>query len=672
MFCTKCGAEAAEGAVFCTKCGAKLGNSAPSNEINTYTIPAMQDVYNRLTADVSECPHIKKIYFNKGGLLSINGFFERYYYVQNTHIQKLSNAGWRWPFALLFMLPVSVCDVGFLNFFFQGEYYFALTICCLIGCIIWFFAVFFICRERNAITRYVSKKTNCELKSPSKVFPVISCILNVVEIVLCVIALTFTLRSNSYSGGDSYRYGDREISRQQVDENENDIAGERSEYEDLSETYTNEDEGFSFMYPHDWEIDPVETADSDAIVSVARTGGLGVYAVIIVNKVVDDGSVFAAARADFEETYPYLEGFNDVEIMDLSGTVLDGHPARRLTMVYNNDSGVRVSEIQYFYIRGPYVYIVDCAVEEANYDRYEPIFDAIMDTYTITAADIAMGDIAAYDVYDKEAALQNMIEWFERNPLQHDIRVRFMEEAVDGGNGSGKYLKYELDMAGELDTDYERYGIFYVNPDNGDMVMESITDGRGSLEPIQAPMDQWYLEYYWGWTNDSGYYTESDYEFSFTLYDDMGNAILEYHAEDDSYVICNFDIVSFIEYDDSPTPPGVDIDSFSGSYWCDQSLEMEGHFVENGYALDIGKVAYNSFSIAESWRGNDLFRDDYAQPRMLIEDTLYFIIYNPESAGYEMHYLTYVPAKDSPLGMDTVYLDGDDTMPFEKEQSGYW
>lgn len=207
MFCTKCGAEAAAGAVFCTKCGAKLGNSVPSNETNTYTMPAMQDVYNRLAADVSECPHIKKIYFKKVGfgqkapsLLSINGFFEKYHYVQNIHVQKLF-ASWRWPFALLVLLPVSVCDVVFLNFFFQGEYYLALTICCLIGCIIWFFAVFFIYRERNAITRYVGKKTNCELKSPSKVFPVISCILNVVEIVLCVIALTFTLRSNSYSGG---------------------------------------------------------------------------------------------------------------------------------------------------------------------------------------------------------------------------------------------------------------------------------------------------------------------------------------------------------------------------------------------------------------------------------------------------------------------------------------
>ena len=100
---------------------------------------------------------------------------------------------------------------------------------------------------------------------------------------------------------------------------------------------------------------------------------------------------------------------------------------------------------------------------------------------------------------------------------------------------------------------------------------------------------------------------------------------------------------------------------------CDLSSEVEGHYVENGYVLDIGKVEYNSFSIAESWHGIDLLRDNYAQLRMLIGNTLYFAIYNPESLGYEMHYLTYIPAQASPFGKDVVYLDGDDTMPFEKE-----
>ena len=42
MFCTKCGAEAVEGADFCTKCGTKLGNVTLSNPTNTY----MTDTYD--------------------------------------------------------------------------------------------------------------------------------------------------------------------------------------------------------------------------------------------------------------------------------------------------------------------------------------------------------------------------------------------------------------------------------------------------------------------------------------------------------------------------------------------------------------------------------------------------------------------------------------------------
>ena len=409
----------------------------------------MQAAYNLLTENVSECPKIRKIHFKKVGfgkkatsLLSIDGFFMRYY-VQSLHT--LSNGSWRWLFALLILLPIVVCDGIFLDFFFSGEYYLALTICCLIGCIIWFFIVYLVYREGDAITTYVSQKLNFERKSPSKVFPFISCIANAVEIVLCVIALIFTIQSNTYSRDDGYDYSNRGTGRQQTDGEEKQDTEEQSEYADLTETYVNEEEGFSFMYPHDWEIDSAEEMESDAVVSVSRTGGLGVYASINVSKDIDDGSFFTATKTDFEETYSlyaHEKGIRDVAIMDLSDTMLDGHPTRRLTWGCTYDNGVRAIMIQYFYVRDSYVYFVNCAVQEELYDKYESIFDAIMDTYTI-AADAAMEDIVTYDVYDKEAALQIMIDWFERFPLSHNIRIRFMEEAVEDGSDSGKYLKYE-------------------------------------------------------------------------------------------------------------------------------------------------------------------------------------------------------------------------------------
>ncbi len=55
---------------------------------------------------------------------------------------------------------------------------------------------------------------------------------------------------------------------------------------------------------------------------------------------------------------------------------------------------------------------------------------------------------------------------------------------------------------------------------NGQM-HESITDERGGSETIQVPMDQWYLEYYWGWTDNSGYYSESYQDDLYGIYNDM-------------------------------------------------------------------------------------------------------------------------------------------------------
>lgn len=459
-----------------------------------------------------------------------------------------------------------------------------------------------------------------------------------------------------------------EKNKQAADEDEKYTADEYFEDVKLSMTYVNDAEGFSFMYPENWEIENVEEIFPEAFISVGYTDMLGTtYARIAVSKEINDGSYFAATELDFEELFSSEEDINNVKIMALSDAVLDGCSARKLTISFDNDLGTHFIEIVYLYIRDSYVYAVFCATEEANYDKYEPIFNAIMNTYTITVTDAIEEDIVPYDVYDQEAALQNMLDWFERHPLQHNIRIRFMEEAMDGGNVSDKYLKYELDMAGELGTAYELYGSFYVNPDNGYMVMESIVDEWGKLTPIQVPMDLWYLECYWGVTNDSGYYTESYGESSYTIYDDMDYEILEYHAEDDSYVICNSDTVYFIEYDGSPTASGISIDDFTGLYFCSQSFEIEGQYVGNAYLLEIGKVEYNYFSITESWRGFDFLQDDYAQPQMLIEDTLYFAIFNSENYCYETHYLTYIPAQNSPIGKDIVYLDGDDSMPFEKK-----
>ena len=251
-----------------------------------------------------------------------------------------------------------------------------------------------------------------------------------------------------------------------------------------------------------------------------------------------------------------------------------------------------------------------------------------------------------------------LLDWFDRHPLVHDIRIRFMNEVIyiDGG---GRYLMYEMD------TIWGKYGTFYINPDNGDIIMDSIIDDYGSPISIQIPMEQWYLEYYWGWTEDSGSYSELYSDNSYTLYDGYGVEILEYSADSDAYVICNYDLTCFVEYDDGSVIPESEIYACNliGYYGYDASFEAEDMFVNFYYSLQID-FDNQYFIITETWRGNTIF-EAWAKPDSVVGNTLTFEILNAD--GTEYHWLTYIPADKSPLGQDLIYIDGDETMPFVRE-----
>lgn len=176
------------------------------------------------------------------------------------------------------------------------------------------------------------------------------------------------------------------------DEYNNNDRSNNNKNTSLTQTYVNADEGFSFMYPYGWEIEDVEEfADigdigevgAEVLVWVVCTGATGTFAPnMSVVKVADD-----VTKEDWEEGLSSDASKSNVKVIDLSDIELDGCPAKKLTVAFNNNSGIRFTTIQYFYIRDIDIYIVECIVEEDKYDRYEPIFNAIMDSYTITAAD---------------------------------------------------------------------------------------------------------------------------------------------------------------------------------------------------------------------------------------------------------------------------------------------
>lgn len=141
---------------------------------------------------------------------------------------------------------------------------------------------------------------------------------------------------------------------------------------------------------------------------------------------------------------------------------------------------------------------------------------------------------------DIETARRILIEWFQRHPIKHDITLRFTEEAVDTGYDR-RYLVYEVYI------EQEEYGILRIDPGTGNMVMDSVSDSYGNWVSIQAAMEQWYLVYYWGCTDDSGYYSEPLGGNLYVMYDETGTELLEYDAVGDSFAICNWDICCSVE-----------------------------------------------------------------------------------------------------------------------------
>lgn len=414
----------------------------------------------------------------------------------------------------------------------------------------------------------------------------------------------------------------------------------------LNETYMNEEEGFSFNYPDIWTVESEDAyGDHEELEGIAvgyAPAESGFSANMVIGKSVVDEAYFTANASELEAAYAGLENFEMVSLADIT---LSGHPARKVIYKWSDSNG-DYSSIQYFYIAGNDMYFISCTSLADLFYKYESVFEAVMDSYTITAVSDTPGTQpeAGNDAIlsaSEEAAKQILMDWLLRHPLKHNCKVEFLKQTADAGDGTS-YLLYEMYL------DQEEYGLLGVNPDSGEIVMDTILDGYGNPVTIKAAMDQWYLVYYWGWTDDSGYYSEYYGSDLYGVFDGEGTVILEYNEKSDSYVICNFDLICLIEYDDGTEASEVSMMDFAGTYWCDTSAVVEGTLVEDGYALEIGEWDGSYFSINESWRGIDIIQDEWANPQSLVAGTLTFWFWGSE--GYETHTLQYIPAKYSPLG----------------------
>lgn len=157
----------------------------------------------------------------------------------------------------------------------------------------------------------------------------------------------------------------------------------------LTETYTNEEEGFSFQYPSAWE--PVAQEDMDNYADLAETESTLVLLANEYEDIPEANSYIMVSRYDTDEGDEELLALDDeafLEEIQIDGSnveafslTIDGVPVKEVTCTVDESNLYRRT---YYYVANQGFFRVDmlCSVPQSS--EYIRFFDAVMDSYTIT------------------------------------------------------------------------------------------------------------------------------------------------------------------------------------------------------------------------------------------------------------------------------------------------
>ena len=255
-----------------------------------------------------------------------------------------------------------------------------------------------------------------------------------------------------------------------------------SEKISLSQIYTNDEERFSFKYPDGWTVDNY----SDFIISIDDS--LNFININVVKEIADD-TLFNLTKMDFQELYSSL--YNDVVILDLSNISLDGVPARKVTFSAEAE-GVYITCIQCIYIIDDYMYYLSCVSVRGIFDKNKPIFDAIINSYTIKNTSVEKIQPATSEavarttatvapesqltIYEAEALLQ---EWLDNHEFNYDTHIDDVNYTEDGFLIRLNQYNYHIFEFGYVHVDKLSGKLYWVDTDKG-----------------YIPLDDWYNDIY--------------------------------------------------------------------------------------------------------------------------------------------------------------------------------
>lgn len=249
---------------------------------------------------------------------------------------------------------------------------------------------------------------------------------------------------------------------------------------ELTEVYTNEEEGISFRYPEEWWVTDsgnslipcvIYSADSRAMLQVA-------YALY------DFYEVLTEDKATVEKNCTEAGG----EFIDLLETSIDGVPARILVTKSKEEPWKGDGDLinkDYWYTIGDDAYYVRCSYPMSASEDYESIFGSIMDTYTITARE---QQERRSDSNADDLSFDGILEQYTKA-----IREGWdMEQAMDANlnyqalyDGGYAYMDVTGDGIDELLVGSNDYGIIYD--------LYTIVDGKATLVFQSGEREMYYF-----------------------------------------------------------------------------------------------------------------------------------------------------------------------------------
>lgn len=259
----------------------------------------------------------------------------------------------------------------------------------------------------------------------------------------------------------------------------------------LTETFTDTDSGISFQYPSGWTIldspgefkivemmDSQNTADHIATLNVDLIFDQDPYGVFTQDE--------AAVRKTVNEYYTFI---------DLGEITLGGIPAKALryqTQQMNRDDVV----VNLWYKIGENVYQVRCTYTASDANRYEPVFEAIMNSYAITSLPPTGSSTNGTQINSIDEAQKLVEDWLVDHPMGPMAGSGTGASENDVPSISAEYFVLEL-----WEAPREFCGLVYVRKSDGYMTFhDSITDEEYDL-------DAWYQEWY---SVESAYATQND------------------------------------------------------------------------------------------------------------------------------------------------------------------